>query len=387
MAKKEAKIDIKVSTLLSEVGINFTPQGSDIKEINEALKTASKNGKGNVGFPEFVALVKDFVLVIEDKPDYLFHAYKEKDIIVTDNPNVVEAYAMNGALWYAKHIARNTNFKKVFAFGISDDGKNMHISPMFVDDREYCVILEDVQTFYNFTEENIEEYYTREVLNEETDVDLENEKLISLAGELHEDLRNYGNLQNKDKPLVVSGILLALQERQYGTFNISNLTGDNTKTDGDKIFEAISSNLQRSRVAPEVKKNKILSQFRIIKNSEKLNEINDKLGKTPLKYYTEFLDEHIYKPITNLRTTEDYLGRFYGEFMSYGDNDGQSLGIILTPRHITDLFCDLVDLKRTDYVLDPCCGTAGFLITAMSRMFQQTIQEKGLKAERINCTE
>lgn len=383
MAKKEAKIDIKVSNLLTDVGIKFTPQGSDIKEINDALKTASKNGKGNVGFPEFVALVKDFVLVIEDKPDYLFHVYKENDIVGIDNPSIVEAYAMNGALWYAKHIARNTNFKKVFAFGISDDGKNMHITPMFVDDREYCVILDDVQTFYNFTEENIEEYYTREVLKEETDVDLENEKLISLAGDLHEDLRNYGNLQNKDKPLVVSGILLALQERQYGTFNISNLTGDTAKTDGDKIFDAIASNLQRSRVAPEVKKNKILSQFRIIKNSEKLNEINDKLGKTPLKYYTEFLDEHIYKPITNLRTTEDYLGRFYGEFMSYGDNDGQSLGIILTPRHITDLFCDLVDLKRTDYVLDPCCGTAGFLITAMSRMFQQTIEEKKLKANDL----
>ena len=77
---------------------------------------------------------------------------------------MVEAYAMNGALWYAKHIARNTNFKKVFAFGISDDGKKMHITPMFVDDREYCVILDDVQTFYNFTEENIEEYYTRSAM-------------------------------------------------------------------------------------------------------------------------------------------------------------------------------------------------------------------------------
>ncbi|HEL1164235.1 TPA: hypothetical protein TVK17_001832 [Streptococcus equi subsp. zooepidemicus] len=38
--------------------------------------------------------------------------------------------------------------------------------------------------------------------------------------------------------------------------------------------------------------------------------------------------------------------------MSYSGGDGQSLGIILTPRHITDLFCDLLDVKPTDKVLD-----------------------------------
>ena len=38
-----------------------------IKEINEALKTASKRGTGKVGFPEYVGVVKDFIIVIEDK--------------------------------------------------------------------------------------------------------------------------------------------------------------------------------------------------------------------------------------------------------------------------------------------------------------------------------
>ena len=40
--------------------------------------------------------------------------------------------------------------------------------------------------------------------------------------------------------------------------------------------------------------------------------------------------------------------------------DGQSLGIVLTPRHITELFCELVDLKPYDVLFDPCCGTGGF---------------------------
>ena len=49
---------------------------------------------------------------------------------------------------------------------------------------------------------------------------------------------------------------------------------------------------------------------------------------------------------------EDYLGRFYGEFVSYSGGDGQALGVVLTPRHITELFCDLVDLKPTDVLFE-----------------------------------
>ena len=42
MNKKEAKTDLWVSELLKSAGIDAEPQGSSIKEIDEALKTASK---------------------------------------------------------------------------------------------------------------------------------------------------------------------------------------------------------------------------------------------------------------------------------------------------------------------------------------------------------
>ncbi|MFP7696776.1 hypothetical protein [Trueperella sp. LYQ143] len=73
MAKKEAKIDLWVASQLDEFNINYDPQGSEILEINEALKTASKRGTGKVGFPEFVARIGEFVLVIEDKADLSKH--------------------------------------------------------------------------------------------------------------------------------------------------------------------------------------------------------------------------------------------------------------------------------------------------------------------------
>lgn len=66
MAKKEVRTDLWVYDLLKQANIKLDPQGSSVKEINTALKTASKKGTGNVGFPEYVGVVKDYLLVIED---------------------------------------------------------------------------------------------------------------------------------------------------------------------------------------------------------------------------------------------------------------------------------------------------------------------------------
>ena len=368
MAKKEALTDLWVYDLLKEANISLDAQGCSIKEIDNALKTASKKGTGNVGFPEYVGVVKDFLLVIEDKADLSKHIKKEGDVICQDTQSITD-YAVNGALFYAKHLAKNTTYKKILAFGISGNEKRHKITPVFVDNTEYYRELGEVESFISFNENNIIDYYTHEILKEKTNTEKETAEILKDAAELHEDLRNYGNLKDTDKPLVVSGILLALDEAEQGNFSISSLKGDTVKTDGQKIYDAIQDNLKRVRVAPDVKRDKILSQFAIIKDSQKLNEINKTLGKTPLKHYAEFLYEKIYKCIKRIHSPEDYLGRFYGEFMSYSGGDGQTLGIILTPKHITQLFCDLVDIQADDVILDPCCGTAGFLIAAMHQMF------------------
>ena len=46
MAKKEVKTDLWVASQLNECKIPYSAQGSDVKEINEALSSASKRGTG-----------------------------------------------------------------------------------------------------------------------------------------------------------------------------------------------------------------------------------------------------------------------------------------------------------------------------------------------------
>lgn len=310
--------------------------------------------------------------------------------VISLETNAVVDYAMNGALFYAKHLAKNTTYKKIIAVGVSGDKKKHKISPIYVDDTDYYRELPDVESFISFNEKNIDEYYTREILKEDTNTEKELAEILKDAASLHEDLRNYGNLKDIDKPLVVSGILLALNEIEKKSFSIDNLVGDTVETDGQKIYKAIESNLKRVNVQPQVKLDKILSQFSIIRDTQILNEINDTLGETPLKYYAKFLYEKIFKSIKYTSSSEDYLGRFYGEFMSYSGGDGQTLGIVLTPKHITELFCELLDLKSEDVVLDPCCGTAGFLIAAMHMMLKKAkddTQKKHIRKEQLHGIE
>lgn len=286
MAKKEVKTDLWVARQLDDSQIKYDAQGSNVKEINDALQSASKRGTGKVGYPEYVAVVKDFVIVIEDKADLTKHQKLTDAGILSVDQKDIANYAVNGAYFYAKHIAQNSAFHKIFAIGVAGDEKHHKITPLYVDDREGYKVLPDIESFTSFTVANIEEYYTRYVLSEKTDVEKTTEEILKDAAELHEYLRTYGSLKDQDKPLVVSGILLALDDK---FFKPSDLLGDETTTDGQLIYDAIQRRLKASNVGPDAKRDKLMSEFSIIRTSARLNEIDQKLGKTPLKFYTEFL--------------------------------------------------------------------------------------------------
>ena len=389
----EKVTDFFIGKLLDYAKIKFTPNGSSLIEIQDALKSASKKGNGKAGFPDFVGKSMDFILVIEDKAELEKQANyqdEEESRLLMDADSVIN-FAENGALHYANEIIQKTGFKKVFAFGCSGDEKRHTIKPIFVSEDGYK-ILEEVENFANFSEQNIEKYYREQVLGEIPPETLALEEVLKKSAELHEALRNYGQLGDSEKPLVVSAILLALQEP---SFSLDALTGDTVKTDGQKIFDALSTYMVRVEVRPETKKEQVLSQFNIIKDRTLLNQVDERLknkdselGKTPLKYFTEFLSKNILSTVV-ANSTEDVLGRFYGEFIRYSGGDGQTLGVVLTPSHITELFCDLIDLKSTDIVFDPCCGTGGFLITAMHKMLEKAKPEEReiIKKDRIHGIE
>ena len=85
----------------------------------------------------------------------------------------------------------------------------------------------------------------------------------------------------------------------------------------------------------------------------------------------------------------DLNGRLFENFLS-ATMRGKDLGQYFTPRTLVKMGVGLGDLKTTDYVLDGCCGTGGFLIDALADMWAKvnsnaslSNQVKGKKRKKI----
>ncbi len=81
-----------------------------------------------------------------------------------------------------------------------------------------------------------------------------------------------------------------------------------------------------------------------------------------LKSFLKIIDEFTYDHSERLGDAFEYLLSVLG---SQGD-----AGQFRTPRHIIDFMVEVVAPKKTDIILDPACGTAGFLISAYKHILR-----------------
>ncbi len=63
-------------------------------------------------------------------------------------------------------------------------------------------------------------------------------------------------------------------------------------------------------------------------------------------------------------------------FFGTPGGDKKALGIVLTPRHVTELFALLANVQKYTRVLDICAGTGGFLIASMHQMMRQAVTQE-----------
>lgn len=81
---------------------------------------------------------------------------------------------------------------------------------------------------------------------------------------------------------------------------------------------------------------------------------------------------------TNFDYNEDseQLGDAYELLLNILGSSGD-LGMFRTPRHIIDFIVSIVEPTKDDRILDPACGTAGFLISAYKYILNQNLDENG----------
>jgi type I restriction enzyme M protein len=95
--------------------------------------------------------------------------------------------------------------------------------------------------------------------------------------------------------------------------------------------------------------------------------------KSFLKEINEFKDDH-----------SERLGDAYEYLLSVLSSQGDA-GQFRTPRHIIDFIVKIVDPKKNETVLDPACGTAGFLISSYNHILRANSKEK--KGDQLTADE
>jgi type I restriction-modification system DNA methylase subunit len=183
----------------------------------------------------------------------------------------------------------------------------------------------------------------------------------AIAKEVHDYLYSEIKLSDQDKATLIAGILIALENESFkNTYE--------QMTDEDQFVEQFMSAIKYSILKFDGLKNHkqaVISVFDFIKHNQNFKIITENNGQTviALQLLTGIIERSIYK-ISKEHPEYDILGEFYNEFTRHSGSDQQSLGIALTPHHISHFMAELLQVNDTDVLLDLCAGTGTLLLTA-----------------------
>lgn len=370
------------STLENENNIIVYEQDSykTNEELKDLLKNSSKCSRttseklwteqAELGKPEFIIINTNdnLAIVIECKANISKKHIGKKlrdDNILEKKQSVISSNAVEGALHYAKFLSRGYD---VIAIGITGDIlDNNSISELEIstyawekgkqwnEDKPGPFINLNIDKLISYNE-YLEKFSKLNIVKK----NLIETNALAVARDLNETLHK-ASVPPIERSLLISGLLLVLKDEVFLN------AYENRRISNERLLqlldESISETLSDLGVADTFKREMLKTKFKDVFNQQGLLKNNASLLRKVLKV----LDESV-APCMTGEFSLDIVGKFYSEFLRYAKGD-KSSGIVLTPSHITELFCDLINLNIDDVILDPCSGTGGFLISAMNRLY------------------
>ena len=178
---------------------------------------------------------------------------------------------------------------------------------------------------------------------------------------------------------LISAILLALQDDGFRSSYSKQARTVKLEPRPARVAQAIvngtkqvlqDNKIDQGRVETMVREyEKIKNNFISISEKIKKKKDPEEEDNYVLRNITQTMESTIFPLMQMGGKGYDVLGRFYTEFIRYAGTD-KKLGLVLTPQHIADFFCDVANVNTNDVVFDSCCGTGGFLIAAMRKMLE-----------------
>lgn len=250
---------------------------------------------------------------------------------------------------YAEKINQSKSIKAILISGVAgneDDGYLIK-SKLLVDD-EFKPITVNGRELSGFLSPEIVEVLLRTNNPEIKDIPINEKLFLSKAEEINEILHT-GAIEKNDRAKVMASLLLSLVDDTMPNADSSPsvFIGDiNNRV--KHVLERENKGEFYSKIALELptSSNHIKYKLALFKTFQELNNLNIRSA---------------------MNSGNDVLGKFYEVFLKYG-NGAKEIGIVLTPRHITNFVADVINLQPNDIILDPCCGTGGFLVAAFDRI-------------------
>lgn len=407
----------------------------EFKWISDILSKASKKQTyKNDGTPDFMVVKRNsnLIVVIECKDKIKYHSNKANinDYILEGygDSEATEEYAIDGALWYAEFFKNNYDVIAIAVSGISEiDSKiTTFIWPKNGDKIDVRLV----------SDGSLAATKMQSINELEKDIEIILGRNNATEEEIKKELRKYtlscanflraNGIEDNSKAGFVSAIILGLTNKESDLYKITtNVIESKNRTKSKIIIDEIDDKSIKSvkylkealygNEKDEYDDDYVKGIFDIDnipkgkrKSLKKFYDIlltKNELSKTPkglnnyFKYGNTVLSACIYSLYENvILVLEKYhgidvMGEFYTTFLRFTKGNAKEKGIVLTPKHITDLFCDLAEYylgKRFDEntkILDTCCGTGGFLISALYRIKENidketiSIEEKAKKFE------
>lgn len=344
--------------------IKLDEQRPSVAKAKDCLAKASKNLTGKGGSPEFIITfpaLPDDIIVVECKADTKFHK--------SNSGSSPAIYAVDGVLHYSAFLSQKYNVISIAVSGSSL--KKLKISTFYQKMGQPGVTDEGPTLLDVFS-------YISRFKGDEQAQSIESSEITKTAIDLNHELNDY-SIVEYERCTLVSAILLALQDGAFKTSYKAQAASSKLKPTPERLAQFLVSSIRNVLRDAEIDTDRVSSmigEYEKIKNHSiakshviKKKKASDQQDNYVLRDITERLEKSVLPLITLGDKGYDVLGRFYREFIRYAGTDKKT-GLVLTPQHITELFCDVVSLNGNDIVYDSCCGSGGFLISAMKHMLE-----------------
>lgn len=398
-------------------------------KLHEAFAKASKKqSMRSRGTPDFTVTLdsSEIIVVIEckgsaddhmifdDPNEYINHGYGPKE--------ETEKYAVNGALWYASFLKSDYD---VVAVGISGQTKTECKVTSFVWPKG------GESTDIKLLENGFIDSALVSITQYEKDIEVVLDRFAATEEAVRKELRRYtldcanflrsNGIEDNSKAGFVSAVILGLTNKESRLYKDTKSAID--KKRAAKSKKMLSDPIGRDAVKmlkgslygegneydsdfvpgiwdidsiPRGKRTSLKKFYDVLLGKVELTMApkgKDKYfpdGDTVLSCCIYSLYENVVEVLEKYAGI-DVMGEFYTTFLRFTKGNAKEKGIVLTPKHITDLFCDIAEyyydgkLDENIKIIDTCCGTGAFLISALRRIkknIQSEFQSDEVKLQR-----